>query len=216
MPDSSETKHRGNCQSPKGFAPELHSPETNPNLKSHNITSRSISNSHNLNYSATYCYFLSPDVEQMERLEGSSERPFLELTSKQLEAIQSQIDPQVLETETECKIIFSDSNEMSRRHQPLAIQSAPPAFHRPRQEMNTGHSSQSYRARTSIYVVSTKKRSKRRTENSMKENDRLRMENFFGCLALLAFCSLLFFLIFLFLLCVLFLFYLYAFHSRYR
>jgi hypothetical protein len=156
-------------------------------------------------------------VEQTERLEGSSERPFLQVASKQLEAIQSQIDSPVLEAKTESKKFFSDSNEMPRRHQPLSVQSAPPAFHRPRQEMSTGHSSQSHRARTSRCVASTKKKSKqRRTENSIKENDRLRTENFFGFLYLLAFCSLLFFLIFLFLLCLLFLFYLYAFHSRYK
>lgn len=46
-------------------------------------------------------------VEQTERLEGSSERPFLEVTSKQLEAIQSEIDSQVLKQKPKARIFLA-------------------------------------------------------------------------------------------------------------
>jgi len=207
MPISSKNKHCRNCQFHTDLARELHSHEEISNtIKSYNITSSNISYSHNSSYSSTYCYFLSSHVEQTEPLPESTVRPFLEVASKQLEAIQSRIESKVLEAVTESEKSFSDSNEMPRRNQSLAIASAPPTSHRPRQDMIARHSSQCGRTRPTRNVVSSNKKGKRGTENTIKENDRLTINQFFCFLYFLAFCSLLFFLIFLFLLSVLFLF----------
>jgi len=198
MPISSKNKHCRNCQ----FHTDLDSRANT--IKSYNITSSNISNSHNSSYSSTYCYFLSSHVEQTEPLPlyGHSWK------SRQNSLSQSRVELNRKSWKQRPKVrrTFSDSDEMPRRNQSLAIPSAPPTSHRPRQDMIARHSSQSRRTRTTRRVVSSNRNGKRGTENTIQENDRLMINQFFCFLYFLAFCSLLFFLIFLFLLSVLFLF----------
>jgi len=202
-------------------------PEKNSfNCNSHNSTTSSISNSHNFS-PANFFLFPYVEYEQTEPLAGPSMKPFLEVVSKQLEVIQSQI--KVPETETETEDNLSDLDEMS------PIPSAPPIFPHPsrsKQRIGVADISPIPRTKTSRPEFSTKRKGKRRrTEDTTlkppvpePENDRLLVvddrtrkekettDNFFYFLYFLAFCALIFFLIFLFLLSVLFLFCLYVFH----
>ena len=211
------------------FAPELHSPEKTSNSHSHNITTSSTSNSHN--YSPTIFYFssrhggslsLAPDERTIyltgcciAARSGPSVRPSLQGASKKLDTVQTRVPKADIESEES----FNHSNKMEPS---LRIPSASPIFHRPRQKIRVGHSSQTHGLRTSRQETSTRKKGKRRqTEDTLKsepENDRLLVnqkattDNFFYFLFFLLFCSLLFFLVMLFLLSVLFLLCLYIFH----
>jgi len=195
-------------------------PERNSNSNSYNSTTSSISNSHNFS-PANFIVFPYVDHEETDRVAGPSIRPLLEVVSRQLEAIQSQIKIPEAETETP-----SDSDEIP----PISQAQSRAA----RQRMTVGDNSQTPRSKTlrPEYISAKRKGKRRRTEDTLNpaepelENDpvvddRPRKEKettdeFIHFLYLLAFCAWIFFLISLFLLSVIFLFCLYVLHLSYK